>query len=196
MPVMTIVLPILHILLFSLAYAAGAGAPWVPTFKHDIERVRRLLDVKDGETFVELGCGDGRVVFGVAGEGGRPKAERREGRRESKSLSASDPSRLRPLFIGVELSLIQWLVAQIRRMVTRTWNTRFVLGNLFSHNLHDADAVYFFLLPETYEKLRPKLEAELRPGTRVVSAVWPVVGWTPEKIDEADGASKMYLYVR
>ncbi len=159
------------LLFFSLAYAAGSGAPWVPTFKRDIERVRKLLDLKAGEIFVELGCGDGRVVLGV-----------------TKGTSVRG--------VGVELSIAQWGVAQIRRILTRSWKSRFVLGNLFSYDLRDADAVYFFLLPETYEKLRPKLEAELRPGARVVSFVWPIQGWTPEKVEEMEGAPKVHLYVR
>lgn len=163
-------------LLFSLAYASASGAPWVPTFKRDIERARKLLDLKDGEKFVELGCGDGRVVIALAGGLG-PKGKR---------LKA----------VGVELSIIQWLAAQIRRIVTRSWNTRFVLGNAFACDLRDADAVYLFLLPETYEKIRPKLEAELKPGACIVTFVWPIQGWNPEKIDEMEGAAKLYLYVR
>ena len=166
----------LFILLLSLAYASASGAPWVPTFKRDIERIRRLLNLKDGEKFVELGCGDGRVVIALAGglrlKGGRLKA------------------------VGVELSILQWLAAQIRRIVTRSWNVRFVLGNAFAYDLRDADAVYLFLLPDAYEKIRSKLETELRPGARLVSFVWPIPGWVPTSVDEMDGAAKVYLYVR
>ncbi|MEI6511613.1 MAG: hypothetical protein WCO25_06305 [Candidatus Uhrbacteria bacterium] len=185
-------IPIL-ILLFSLAYASASGAPWVPTFKRDIERIRRLLDLKDGEKFVELGCGDGRVVIALAGG---LKAAGEKGRRDSSSPTAYDPTRLRPNLTGVELSIIQWLAAQTRRIFARSWNTRFVLGNAFAYDLRDADAVYLFLLPETYEKIRPKLEAELKPGARLVSFVWPIPDWNPEKVDEMPGAAKIYLYVR
>ena len=171
-------------LLFSLAYASASGAPWVPTFKRDIERAKKLLDLKPGEKFVELGCGDGRVVIGVTSS--RLPSFRKEGLGGGPRLRA----------VGVELSIIQWIVAQIRRSLTRSWNVRFVLGNAFAYDLRDADAVYMFLLPETYEKIRPKLEAELKPGARVVTFVWPVQGWNPEKIDEMVGASKLYLYVR
>lgn len=181
------------ILLLSLAYASASGAPWVPTFKRDIDRLRKLLDLKDGEKFVELGCGDGRVVIAVAGG---TKAGRHEGRRDENALSAFAPAAFRPLCIGVELSILQWLAAHIRRIVTRSWNTRFVLGNAFAYDLRDADAVYLFLLPETYEKIRPKLEAELKPGARLVSFVWPIPGWVPATVDEAEGAAKLYLYVR
>ncbi len=162
-------LPVL-ILLVSMAYAAYSGAPWVPTWKRDIERAKRLLDLQPGETFVELGCGDGRVTCAVAGGGWDA--------------------------IGVELSVPQYLAAQLRRILTRSRNTRFVLGNIFSYDLRQADAVYAFLMPNTYQKLRPKLEAELKPGARVVTFVWPIDGWTPETIDEHEGAPKLFLYRR
>ena len=173
-------IPIL-ILLFSLAYASASGAPWVPTFKRDIERIRRLLDLKDGEKFVELGCGDGRVVLALSS----PLLQKERDRVRSKIIA-----------VGVELSIIQWIAAQIRRIITRSWNTRFVLGNAFAYDLRDADAVYLFLLPETYEKIRPTLEAELKPGARLVSFVWPIPDWNPAKVDEMPGAAKLYLYVR
>ena len=67
---MSIVWFILLALGFSAAYAACSGAPWVPTWKRDIERAKKLLDVKPGETFVELVCGDGRVTIGLTGQTG------------------------------------------------------------------------------------------------------------------------------
>ena len=152
-----------------MAYAAVSGAPWVPTWKRDIERARKLLDLKAGEKFVELGCGDGRVVIALAG-------------------------RTRLMGIGVELSAVQYLAALIRRVVTRSWNVRFVFGNAFHYDLRDADAVYLFLMPDTYEKIRQKLETELKPGARVVTYVWPIPGWEPSLVDECAGASKLYLY--
>lgn len=169
------ILILTFLLLFSMAYAAISGAPWVPTWKRDIARAKKLLDLQPGETFVELGCGDGRVTI---------------------ALAACDPATLRPSAVGVELSLVQYLAAQIRRVLTRSWNVRFVFGNAFNHKLHDVDALYMFLMPDTYEKIRPKLEAELKPGARVVTYVWPIQGWEPAAVDEHPKAPRLYLYRR
>lgn len=163
---------IVLVLIFSMAYAAVSGAPWVPTWKRDIDRARKLLGLKAGERFVELGCGDGRVTLAMA--------------KDVPGLRAT----------GVELSIIQWAAANARRAASRAWNTRFVLRNAFAHDLRDADAVYLFLMPETYEKIRPKMEAELKPGARVITYVWPIQGWTPERVDEHPDAPKLYLYRR
>lgn len=159
-------------LLFSVAYAALSGAPWVPTWKRDIERARTLLRLRGGERFVELGCGDGRVTVALAKE--------------------ATGARL----VGVELSVLQWIAANVRRVLSRAWNARFALGNAFHYDLRDTDAVYLFLMPDAYQKLRPKFEAELKPGARVVSYVWPIPGWEPSHVDEAPDAPKLYLYRR
>ena len=158
------------LILFSLAYAAMSGAPWVPTWKRDIRRLEKLLYLKDGEKFYELGCGDGRVTMFLSVSGA--------------------------CVTGVELSFLQWGVAQIRRLLSRRKNIRFLLRNAFHVDLCDADAVYLFLMPEAYEKIRFKLEDELKPGCRVVTYVWPMPGWEYEVLDKVEGAPDLFLYVR
>ncbi len=157
------------ILLLSLAYAAASGAPWVPTKKADLERIHNLLKLKNGEKFVELGCGNGRVCRHVATK--NPGVDVK----------------------GVELSLLQYLVAVGQAVATRS-RARYRFGNVFSHKLGEYDAIYMFLMPETYEKIEPKLKAELRPGTRVLSYVWPIPGWEPETVSKKEGQLDLYLY--
>ena len=172
---------ILFVFLLSLAYASASGAPWVPTWKKDLERILKLVDVKDGETFVELGCGNGRVCRYVA-------------------------ARSNAKVIGVELSLLQFCIAWLQAKASGLKNIEIRFGNAFHYDLKDVDVLYMFLMPETYEKIRPKLESELsggagsgsagKPGSRVVTYVWPIAGWEPTKIDEVEGSQKIYLYQR
>lgn len=70
------------------------------------------------------------------------------------------------------------------------------LANAFKHDLSDTDVVYLFLMPETYEKIRPKFEAELKPGARVISYVWPIPDWEPTEINESKDSPKLFLYQR
>ncbi len=160
---------IVFFLLASLAYAASRGAPWVPTWKRDIARLLPLLNLKPGQKMYELGCGDGRVCLAAAKGNG---AE----------------------IVGVELSFLQWAIAELTRRLKGIRNARFVWGDIFKQDLSDADVVYIFLMPKFYEKLRPKFQKELRPGARVVSYVWPIVGWNPLVVDEIAGESKIYVY--
>ncbi len=157
------------VLLASLAYAAASGAPWVPTRKQDLDRIHKLLKLKDGEKFVELGCGNGRVC---------------------RHLAQKNPG---VAVHGVELSLLQYLVAALQASATRS-RARYRFGNVFGKNLNEYDAVYMFLMPETYEKIESKLRSELKPGTRVISYVWPIPEWEAEEISKAAGQLDLYLY--
>lgn len=158
------------IVLISFAYAANAGAPWVPTWKKDFERIIKLADLKPGETFIELGCGNGRVCRAVAAH--------------AKNAHV----------IGLELSLLQVWISWLQVKLSGLSNIQIKLGNAFHADLSKVDVVYMFLMPETYEKIRPKLEAELKPGARVITYVWAIPGWTPDVIDHVEGSQKIYLF--
>jgi hypothetical protein len=66
-----------------------------------------------------------------------------------------------------------------------------VWGNFFDQDLSKADIVTLYLLQDTNEKLKPKLEKELKPGTLIVSHVFTFTGWNPQKADEK---SQIYMY--
>ena len=70
-------------------------------------------------------------------------------------------------------------------------------GNFFEVDISDADVVTLYLLTSVNERLRPKLERELKPGTRVVSHDFEVPGWKPivvEDLYEEWRSHKIYLY--
>ena len=48
-------------------------------------------------------------------------------------------------------------------------------------DIHDATVVTLFLLNSVNKKLRPKLLADLKPGTRIVSNTFDMGDWKPEK---------------
>lgn len=159
-----IVFALVFLFALSSAYAGLKGAPWVPTWKKDIDRIARLLDLQEGDRFIELGSGTGRVCQALA--------------KKSKAH-----------IFGIELSLVQWLIA-----VCSSRGVRFFFGDVFHHDLSSYNAIYLFLMPETYAKLRLKFERELKPGTKVVTYVWPMPEWTPVTIDRSEGQPVLYLY--
>lgn len=167
---MRILLALAAFFLFTMAYAAVSAAPWVPTKKRDIGRLKDIAKLKAGEIVYELGCGDGRVLIEL-----------------TKNSGARG--------IGIEMSALHVLIAKLRAAIGKAL-VEVRWGNLFKTNLAEADVVYLFLMPEAYKKLRPKFEAELKPGARVVSYVWPIPGWEPKEISKEQGKLDLYLYQR
>lgn len=168
---MPIVLIILLAIFATIAVAAGSFAPWVPMWKKDLGRMMRLADLKPGEVFYDLGCGDGRTVLEAAKVDG-VKA------------------------IGVELAMPMYFVCLIRKVLSKS-RAQFRYGNLFNQSLADADVIYVFGMPTPLaNKLKAKIEKECRPGTRVISYVFLITGWTPQASDKpTEKDNTLYRYI-
>ncbi len=157
------------IFILTYAFAGRQGAPWVPTRGQDVERFLKLAEVKPGQKMFDLGCGDGRLVRAAAQAGAEAE--------------------------GLEISLLPFFLANIYRWrLVEKNRIKFSFQSLWKKNFSDADLVYLFLTPHIYPQLKQKLEKELKPGTKIIAYVWPIIGWDPLKIDNQEGQPKMYLY--
>ncbi len=155
--------------LLSFIYAAWRAAPWVPTWSGDIARSLRLAQIGPGLRVYDLGCGDGRLVCAAAAAGA-------DG-------------------VGYEISWLPYVWARLRALSFRG-KVRIHYRDFWHVNLGQADVVYCFLLPKIFPRLKTKLEAELRPGAKVITYVWAIPGWQPVRVETAVGQPKLYLYQR
>ena len=134
-------------------------APFVPSPSSVVEYMLKLADLKSGEVLFDMGSGDGRTVimaaktFGARGVG----IELREDLAK-KALSNIHENRLEE-----QVTIIN--------------------DDMFNVNLASADVVYLYLTTSANEKIKPKLERDLKRGTRVVSHDYEIAGWHPEKIE-------------
>lgn len=118
-----------------------------------------LAEIKAGDIIYDLGCGDGRVVimaaqdFGAQGIG----VEMREDLAKQAMGKISD--------LGLE------------------GRVKIVHGDMFKVDISQANVITLYLTTSANDKVKPKLEAELKPGTRVVSHDYEILGWRPIKID-------------
>ncbi|MFB3855658.1 MAG: hypothetical protein ACE148_17805 [Vicinamibacterales bacterium] len=71
---------------------------------------------------------------------------------------------------------------------------RFVEADIFRADIQPATVVTMYLLPGVTRRLRPKLFAELRPGTRIVSHNYALGDWSADKVVRV-GRSTLYYWV-
>jgi tRNA A58 N-methylase Trm61 len=134
-------------------------APFVPSPVPVIQYMLKLADLRAGEVLFDLGAGDGRTVIMAA-----------------KSFGARA--------VGVELreDLAKKALSTIHDNGLADRVT-IVNGDMFAVNLGSADVVFLYLTTSANEKIRPKLESELKSGVRVVSHDYEIVGWKPVKVE-------------
>jgi len=68
--------------------------------------------------------------------------------------------------------------------------------DLFLADLREATVVTLFLFPDLNRRLGPKLRAELRPGTRIVSHRFGIGDWKPDRVAESGGHEILLWTVR
>ena len=119
-----------------------------------------LAELKPGEVFYDLGAGDGRTVIMAAQEFG------------ARAVGIE----LREDLAKKALQTVYQLGLQDRVTILHS--------NLFDVDISPADVVFLYLTTSANEKIKPKLEAELKPGARVVSHDYEIVGWKPFKVEE------------
>jgi len=179
---------LLRFVLFSLlaAFAQTAAAqtdtssPFVTSPPEVVERMLALAGVTPQDFVVDLGSGDGRIVIAAA-----------------KRYGAQA--------MGVEYD--PKLVALSRKNASEQGvsdRTRFVEGDLFKVDLSKATVITVYLLPDVNRKLRDKLLAELKPGSRLVAHDFDMESWRPDqtqsfyaphKNDGRGGTSKIMLWI-
>jgi len=151
-------------------------APWVPTPMEIAHKMLELAKVTSKDVVYDLGCGDGRIVILAAQK------------YKAKGVGVDiDPQRIKECHIGAKKAGVTKLV-------------KFILGDATKVDVSDCTVLCLYLLSESNELLRPKLEKQLRPGTRVVAHDYPVPGWKPKKkvtvTDKSGKEHDLYLYIR
>lgn len=135
----------------------GYDVPFVPTPPEVVDEMLRLAGVKSGDVLYDLGCGDGRIVIAAAKRFG------------VRAIGIDiDPVRIRE-------SNDNAAQAGLNEKV------RFIQEDLFKADFKDATVVTMYLLTSVNLRLRPKLLAELKPGTRLVSHSFEMGDWQPDK---------------
>jgi hypothetical protein len=170
---------LLTVFVTTLALAADARVPYVPTPQEVVERMLETARVGPRDYLIDLGSGDGRIVVTAAKKYG------------ARGFGVDlNPDRIRESNENARAAGVTDKVAFHQR-------------NLFETDLSTATVITMYLLPRVNLELRPKL-LELAPGTRLVSHDFDMGDWKPdthftvdakEKYGGSGGKSDVYFWV-
>lgn len=148
----------LIILLGLFSFVLLFGAPYLPTKKLQIETALDLLNLKKGQTMLELGCGDGRVLKAAAKRGYKA--------------------------VGYELNPVLVLIAKIATWQYRD-QVKVVWGSFWRNDWPEAEGVFTFLLDRFMPRLDTAMKRHVekwdRPS-RLVSFAFEIPIKKPVKV--------------
>lgn len=153
-------------------------APYVATPLPVVEKMLELAQVGQDDLIYDIGCGDGRIVITAAVTYG------------ARGVGIDiDPEK-------VKASRSNARKAGVHKQV------KFLLGDATKMDISEATVVTLYLLPESNALLEPKLEQELKNGTRVVSHNYSMPGWKDRESafaeikDDAGKEHSIYVYIK
>jgi predicted RNA methylase len=152
---------------------ARSLAPFVPSPQEVVDRMLQLANVRKGDMVYDLGCGDGRIIITAAQKFGAQAT-------------------------GIELDddLYKHTAERVHKMGLDD-RVKVVHGNALETDLSPATVVTLYLLTASNTRLKPNLEKYLKPGSRVVSHDFQVIGWKPVKVEKLNRDQRehtIYLY--
>jgi len=130
---------------------------YLPTTDPAVDAMLTLARVKKTDVVYDLGCGDGRIVITAAKKYG------------ARGVGIDiDPQRIAEARENAKKAGVEHLV-------------RFEENDLFLADIKEATIVTLFLQPQLNLKLKPKLLADLKSGTPIISNTFDMGDWKPEK---------------
>jgi len=161
------------VLLASLAGMSYAqvrlDVPYVPTPQDVVDRMLDMAKLTKDDFHIDLGSGDGRIAVTAAKRGAR-----------SRGIDLN-PTRIEEANENAKKAGV-------------TDRVTFVLGNLFEQKIGQADVLTMYLLQSVNLQLRPRILAELKPGSRVVSHAFSMNDWEPDQHVNVTGRN-LYLWI-
>jgi ribosomal protein L11 methylase PrmA len=149
------------------AYYLGLmnGAIYIPTDRILVEKMLDVTELKPTDTLVDLGSGDGRLVIAAAKRGARA--------------------------VGYEINpILVWLSKRNAKRAGVSDRATFYAKDFWSADLSPYSVVTVFGIGHIMKRLERKLQAELKPSSRVVCNLFTFPEWKGEKEEG------VFLYIR
>lgn len=142
------------LLLACFSFVLIVGAPYLPTLTKQMHIAMDMADLKPGETLLELGCGDGKVLIAAA----------------QRDWYA----------VGYELNPLLVIICKLRtfryrKLVSVRW------GNFWTQEWPPADGIFVFVMQRHMRKLHKKIVQSNHKPVKLVSFAFTVPGKKPVK---------------
>jgi ubiquinone/menaquinone biosynthesis C-methylase UbiE len=146
--------------------------PFVPTNQQTVDAMLRVANVGPNDFVIDLGSGDGRILITAAKQRG------------ARGFGVDiDPQRVSEAIENARAAGVSDRVRFFRR-------------NLYDTKIAEATVLTLYLLPRINLELRPRLLAELKPGTRVVSHDFDMGDWQADlRVTVRGAGSEVYYWV-
>jgi SAM-dependent methyltransferase len=139
---------------------------FVPTPYEAVDAMLKVAKVGKNDVVYDLGSGDGRIPI----------------------MAVQKYNAVRAVGIDINPERIKEAEANLKAAGLGS-RVRFLNEDLFEAKISDATVVSLYLLPSLNLKLLPKLLADLKPGTRIVSHAFDMGSWKPEQTLKANGST-------
>ncbi len=144
--------------------ADKAVVRWVPTPDDIVEEMMKLGNVKKGDVAYEPGPGDGRMLIAAVKKGAVKG-------------------------VGIELDAEK--AKEAKENVKKAGYEKVITineGDALKADYSEATVVLLYMGNEFNNLLRPILEKQLKPGTRIISHRFVLGDWAPDKTIKVNGA--------
>ena len=139
---------------------------FVPSAQPTVERMVKLARIQDNDVVVDLGSGDGRIVL----------------------TAARDNPKVRGWGVDINETLVRQSNEAAKKQGVAD-RVQFYHRNVFDADIRDVTVINMWLFPELMRLLRPKILAEARPGTRVLTHLFDMGSWQADEWDKESGSS-------
>lgn len=150
---MILLIVVIVVLLFGFVVVLG-GPPYLPTKRRQIDAALDLLNLKPGQTLLELGSGDGRVLQAAAKRG----------------LKA----------VGIELNPLLVLVSRLYTWRYRK-QVRVMWGDYLRTTWPIAQGIFAFLIPRHMAKVDKRVAEHAAKPVRLASFAFAIPNKKAEK---------------
>lgn len=167
------------LIIITFAFPQFSPVPYFPTNKKDLPKILELLQLKNGQVLIDLGAGDGILVFEAA--------------------KMAFHKNLTTKFVAVELNPFLVLILHLRRIFhANRRNIRIIWGDMFKINLKEVNiknlissVIYLYISPWYLEKVYKKLRKELGSFT-LISYFYAIPHFKPTK--KIEGVHPIFIY--